>query len=131
MFDKVEYWLDLCNDDLRAAKNLFISKDYLWMGFICHQIIEKALKAAIVFKLNDIPPKDHRLLKLSALANLDDDLSEEQILFLSRLSPFQIEARYPSYKEKINAILTENYCAELLKETEEFLCWIKTRLMKL
>lgn len=130
MFDKVEYWLELCNDDLRAAKNLYKSKDYLWMGFICHLIAEKALKAAIASMTNKVPPKDHKLLKLAALANLDNDLSDEQELFLGKLSPLQIEARYPSYKERIAATLTKDYCNELLKETEEFLCWIKTRLGK-
>jgi len=130
MFDKVEYWLELCNDDLRAAKNLFASKDYLWMGFICHLIAEKALKAVIASITTEVPPKDHRLLKLAALANLDEDLSEKQEILLGKLSPLQIEARYPSYKEKIAASLTEGYCNELLNETEEFLCWIKTRLEK-
>jgi len=48
MFDKVEYWLELCDDDLKTAKNLLISKDYLWMSFICHLITEKAIKAVIV-----------------------------------------------------------------------------------
>ena len=47
MQNKVEYWLELCNDDLRAAKNLLASKDYLWMSFICHLIVEKAIKAVI------------------------------------------------------------------------------------
>ena len=98
MFDKVAYWLELCDDDLRAAKNLLASKDYLWMGFICHLIAEKALKAAIANTTSEVPPKDHRLLKLAALANLDGDLSEAQETLLGKLSPLQIEARYPSYK---------------------------------
>lgn len=130
MFDKVEYWLELCNDDLQVAKNLLASKDYLWMGFICHLIAEKALKAAIANVTSEVPPKDHRLLKLAVLANIDSDLSDEQETLLGKLSPLQIEARYPSYKEKIAAILTESYCKELLKETEEFLCWIKIKLGK-
>jgi len=129
LIDKVTYWLELCNDDLRAAKSLHASKDYLWMGFICHLIVEKALKAAMASTTDEIP-KTHHLLKLANMANINDDLSEVQKNLLSKLMPLQIEARYPEHKAKIAATLTSNYCTDLLKETEEFLCWIKTRLEK-
>jgi HEPN domain-containing protein len=79
---------------------------------------------------NEAPPKDHRLIKLAALAQIEDDLSEKQMALLDKLQPLQIEARYPSYKEKIVATLTPNYCKVLLEETEEFLCWIKSKLEK-
>jgi len=69
-------------------------------------------------------------LKLATLAQIDDELSEEQVALLAKLQPLQIEARYPSYKERIAATLTPEYCKELLRETEEFLCWIKSRLEK-
>jgi hypothetical protein len=32
MFDKAVYWIELCDDDIKVANNLFASKDYLWMG---------------------------------------------------------------------------------------------------
>ena len=130
MFDRVAYWIELCEDDIPVAKNLFSSKNYLWMGFLCHLIVEKALKAVIANITNDAPPKDHRLIKLATLAQIDDELSEEQVALLAKLQPLQIEARYPSYKERIAATLTPEYCKELLRETEEFLCWIKSRLEK-
>ena len=129
MIDKVDYWLELCDDDLRAAKSLLASKDYLWMGFICHLIAEKALKAAVANVTDEIP-RIHQLLKLANLAKLNDDLSESQKDLLSKLMPLQIEARYPEQKARIAATLTNDYCAKLLKETEEFLCWIKVRLGK-
>ena len=130
MLDKVDYWLDLCDDDLRAAKSLFASKDYLWMGFICHLIAEKAIKAVVASVTDEIPPKIHHLLKLANMANLSDDLNEEQKNLLSRLMPLQIEARYSEHKARIAATLTSSYCANLLKETEAFLCWIKAWLGK-
>ena len=129
IIDKVNYWLELCDDDLRAAKNLLASKDYLWMGFICHLIAEKALKAALA-NVTDEVPKIHHLLKLANMANINDDLSESQKNLLSKLMPLQLEARYPEHKAKISATLTGDYCADLLKETEGFLCWIKVRLEK-
>jgi len=130
MFDNAAYWIELCDDDIPVAKTLLQSKDFLWMGFICHLIAEKALKAVIANITDDVPPKDHRLIKLATLAQIDDELSEEQVALLAKLQPLQIEARYPSYKERIAATLTPDYCKVLLEETEDFLCWIKSRLNK-
>jgi HEPN domain-containing protein len=128
MHSKTDYWLELCDDDIRAAKNLLASKDFMWMGFICHLVAEKAIKAAIADFTDEVPPKIHHLPKLADKANIYTDLNDAQKSLLGKLTPLQIEARYPEYKEKLAATLTENYCAELLKETEAFLCWIKTRL---
>jgi len=68
---KVNYWLELCDDDLRAANNLLASKDYLWMGFICYLIAEKALKAAMASITGEVP-KIHHLLKLSNMAQVSN-----------------------------------------------------------
>jgi HEPN domain-containing protein len=130
MFHNADYWIELCDDDIPVAKDMLKCKNYLWMGFICHLIAEKALKAVVADVTSEAPPKDHRLIKLAALALIEDDLSEKQITLLAKLQPLQIEARYPSYKERIAATLTLDYCKELLAETEEFLCWIKSKLEK-
>ena len=129
MFNKVDYWLEMCDDDLKAAKVLYDSKNYLWMGFICHLIAEKALKAAVASITDDVPPKIHDLPKLASLANITD-LSEKHIKLLRNLMPLQIEARYPQYKDRVKDILSHEYCTRLLNETEDFLCWIKARLEK-
>ena len=130
MFDKTEYWLELCDDDIPVAKALLESRNFLWMGFICHLIAEKALKAVVANVKNEVPPKNHQLTKLAKLAQIDDELSDAQVDLLAKLQPLQIEARYPSYKERITATLTPEYCKELIKETEAFLCWIKLKLSK-
>ena len=130
MFDKMAYWLELCDDDLKTAKNLLISKDFLWMGFLCHLIAEKALKAVIANITDEAPPKTHDLPKLADKAGITN-LSDVHKKLLNKLTPLQIEARYPEYKEKLKATLSQEYCIQLLKETEEFLCWIKQKLGKL
>jgi len=77
MFDKAAYWIELCDDDIPVAKTLLQSKNFLWMGFICHLIAEKALKTVIASVTGDVPPKDHKLIKLAELAQIGDELSEE------------------------------------------------------
>jgi len=128
--DKVQYWLDLCVDDLATAKVLLESKRLLHMGFFCHMIIEKALKALIVDRTDEIPPKIHDLQKLAVCGEIFNNLSEEQLAFIDKLTPLQIEARYPEHKEKIASALTVEACQNILTETEVFLCWIKRQLEK-
>lgn len=130
MNDKVQYWLDLCVDDLATAKVLLESKRLLHMGFFCHMIVEKALKALIVDRTDEIPPKIHDLQKLAVRGEIFDSLSEEQFALIDKLKPMQIEARYPEHKEKIASALTVEACQSILTETEAFLCWIKRLLEK-
>jgi len=99
-------------------------------GFICHIIAEKALKAAIASITNEAPPKSHDRPKLADRANIHGDMPVNYKTLLNKLTPLQIEARYPEYKEKIAAILTESYCEKLLEETKGLLCWIKEKLEK-
>ena len=131
MFDNVEYWLELCDDDLKTANVLLENKQYLWMGFVCHLIAEKAIKAIIASKTSEIPPKIHKLDKLAEMGGVYDVLSEAQQDLLDKLTPLQIEGRYPEYKERMNVLLTQQYCRQLFVETEGFVCWIKKRLKKL
>ena len=131
MLDNVEYWLELCDDDLKTAQVLFDAKQYLWMGFICHLIAEKAIKAVIASKTNEVPPKTHKLTRLAEIGGIYDNLSEIYQDLLEKLTPLQIEGRYPEYKERINARLTPLFCKQLMEETEDFLCWIKQQLEKL
>jgi len=125
---KAEYWQELCEEDLLTAKALFQSKRYLHMGFFCHLIAEKALKAVIAHKIDEIPPRIHDLDRLAVLSGISEGLSEEQLALLDKLTPLQIEARYPEYRAKIMRTLTPKVCEQLLTQTEEFLCWIKQQL---
>ena len=102
----------------------------LHMGYFCQLIAEKAIKVVIADKTGETPPRIHSLTRLAAISVIFDELTEKQIDLLKLLTPLKIEARYPENKEKINAALTKEFCETLLIETEEFLCWIKTKLGK-
>jgi len=128
MFDKVNYWLEMCDDDLITTKAMLDAGRLLWAGFICHLVAEKALKAVIANKTNETPPKIHNLRKLAEMGGIFGDLSEAQRGLLKKLMPLHIEARYPEYKQKIKETLTTEYCGDIFAETEAFLCWIKQRL---
>ena len=130
MFDKTEYWLILCDDDIPVAKTLLKTKNYLWMSFICHLIVEKAIKAVIAGKTGKEPKRIHDLVKLANQANIENELADSQLNFLEELTPYNIEARYASYREKMASKLSPEYCKGLMERTEEFVCWIRHLLDK-
>ncbi len=128
MNDKVSYWVEMSDYDFDTAKAMFETKRYLYVGFMCHQVIEKILKAYWSRVLDEPPLKIHHLSRLAAKSGLIDMLSEEQMEFVDNLEPLNIEARYPSYKEQLMRMLTANKCKELLERTNELRLWIKARL---
>lgn len=130
MNEGVKYWLSIANYDIETAKAMLKTERYLYVGFMCHQVIEKSLKAVISRDCNEgeIPPKIHDLSKLAIRAKLFSIMSEEQQNFIDDLNPLNIESRYPEYKDEIAAGLTKENCGELIKGTEAMLCWIKEQL---
>ena len=128
MLDKTLYWLDLAEYDFETAKAMLQTKRLLYVGFMCHQTIEKALKATVFQATGTAPPKIHNLIRLSELSGLREALSEEQREFLRYLNPMNIEARYAENKLRILEQLTLESCQEMIAQTEELLCWIKTQL---
>lgn len=128
MNEKVKYWIDLAEYDLETAKAMLDTKRYLYVGFMCHQTIEKGLKAVIA-KSGEFPPKIHNLDTLSDRANLTDKMTDEQIKFIVSINPLNIESRYPKYQEKINKMLTPEVCKKVIDGTEGLLQWIKEQLM--
>ena len=97
--EHIQHWIDSAENDLETANILFNSKKYEWCLFISHLVVEKAVKAVFVLNNdNKIPPKTHNLLKLAKKSNLH--LSNEQELLFKEISSFNIEARYPQYKQE-------------------------------
>jgi len=96
---------------------------------MCHQTIEKILKATFVTKFpNETPPYTHKLIKLAELTYLYEKMSQEQKDFIDTLEPLNIEARYPSIKDDLNSILSLKRCEFILNKTEGLYQWIKAKL---
>lgn len=125
---KVQYWIELAEYDLQTAEVMLETKRFLYVGFMCHQVIEKMLKGYFVYIKNETPEKIHNLMKLAKQSGLYDMLSEEQKNTLDRLDPLNIEARYPVEKEMLFKSLTHEKCLSILQMTKELYQWIKVRL---
>ena len=127
MNEKTSYWLEIAEYDLETAQVMLDTGRYLYVGFMCHQVIEKTLKAAVA-NIGGFPPKSHRLRMLAELAGIYDRMDETQRHFLNLLEPLNIEARYPSEKSRISSELNANRCRSIVKQTQEVYEWIKAML---
>lgn len=128
MNNKVEYWIDLARYDFETAKAMNESGRYLYVGFMCHQTIEKALKACIVEKKDENPPYTHNLTILAEKAGIYHEMTDDQKDFMDFLEPLNIAARYPTVKEKLLELLNTEKCSELIKRTEGELQWVMKKL---
>ncbi len=119
------YWIDLSEYDLKVAESLYEKGHYLYMGFMCHQSVEKMLKAIYVVKFNAAPPYIHKLDKLIELTGLKDAMSETQYDLIDELIPLNIQARYPVYKDEIYELIDDVRAEDILKKTGALILWLK------
>lgn len=127
-FDRIEYWIEIAEYDLETAKAMLKSKRYLYVGFMCNQVIEKILKAYFVKVNKAQPPYTHKLIRLAEECNLYKTMSDQQKNFIFEITPLNIEARYPTLKDEIAKVLNKQNCKKIIKETEEMVQWIKSKL---
>lgn len=126
--DKISYWIEVANEDLSLAEYIFKGGRWLYTAFMCHQAIEKTLKAYWVSKRDDEPPYTHSHIKLLNGCGLYGELTDEQLRFLDVMVPMNIEARYPDYKREVANSLNEKAALHILEQTKQFLQWIRQRL---
>lgn len=126
--DKVAYWLDIATNDLDTAEYLFKGGRWLYVVFMCHQVIEKTLKAYWTATHNDDPPYTHSHVKLLEGCGLMPELNEETLRFIAMMVPMNIEARYPQYKQDVAATLNKDKCRYILEQTRFIHQWILQKL---
>jgi HEPN domain-containing protein len=126
--DKVAYWLDIADYDMETAETLYNGGRWLYVAFMCHQVIEKTLKAYWCGTQSVEPPYTHNLTRLSEGCGLDSEMNEAQLDIIETLIPMNIQARYPEYKDQLARMLTQENCRKIIDETKALQQWIKNKL---
>lgn len=127
-FDQSSYWFEGAEYDLQTACAMLDTQRLLYVGFMCHQAVEKALKGVFVLRKPDEDlPYIHKLMRLANLSGISAEMSEEQLSLLDLLSPLNIEARYPVHKSRLMESLTAGRCEAMIKETEALYQWIRKK----
>jgi len=118
-------WWTQALADLEAARAILLIGQYYVCAFLCHQAAEKALKAVIIEKLRELPPKNHNLLRLGERLSLTEGLQAA----LRRLNPAYTNARYP---DAANGVPAEAFDEEMAQDhiaySERVVEWARKQL---
>lgn len=128
--ERVKYWIDIADYDLETAEAMYSTRRWLYVAFMCHQVIEKTLKAYWCGTMPDDPPYTHNHMRLADGCGIYEKMSDEQKDFLDLITNYNIEARYPEDKEALARTLTPQACRQMIDETRLLMQWIKDELTK-
>ena len=126
--EQVQYWLDIANYDLDTAEAMHQTGRWLYVAFMCHQVIEKTLKDYWCATRDDDPPYTHSHQRLTTGCGIYDEMSDDQRDFLDTITNYNIEARYPEDKEELTRTLTPQACRQMIDETKQMQQWIEEHL---
>ena len=113
----IKYWVEGAEESWKSAEALIAGGRYMMALFCWHLAIEKLLKAHWV-KDNeeDYPPRTHNLTFLhdQTQLNLPTEMQEE----LKVISFWNIEGRYPDYRNMVEKTATGDYIESKRKTIE-------------
>lgn len=113
--DRAYKWLDIVAEDLSVAEDLYKTGHWLYVGFMCHQVVEKTLKSYWCVCRDDDPPYLHAHDRIAKGCGLYTKMTEEQKDFLEGIKRLNIEARYQEYKDEVARTLNRESAAEILE----------------
>ena len=88
----------------------------------------KILKGYHVYQRNENPPYTHNLNYLAEKSKIYSKMAEDQKDFVDLLEPMNVEARYPTHKERLMESLNQQRCKEIIEKTESLYQWIRQQL---
>lgn len=120
-------WTESSEYDFETAKAMLKAKRYNYCIFMCHQAVEKLLKALIIFLNKEFPPKTHNLIIL--LEAIDQNPDKEMETIILKLNPHYMVSRYPDAAGgPSHKMYNEQIALEFLKETERVLEWLRQKM---
>ncbi len=122
--DIARKWLEQVYEDISTAEALYKTGHWLYIGFLCHQAVEKVVKAYWFACREDEPIYLHNHFRLLEGCGLKSELNDEQRRFIEIMSPMYIAGRYPEYKNQVARMLNEKGSAYLIEQTKQFKEWI-------
>ncbi len=123
---RIRYWTISAADDWKAVQRLFETRHYPQALFFAHLYLEKLLKALIVRRTGRDAPYGHGLRVLAEKAGLAP--TPDQVLFLSRVTEYNVRGRYPDWMFEFKKRCTRKFCQNELQEIERFGKWLRKEI---
>jgi hypothetical protein len=99
----------------------------LYCLFFSHLLLEKLSKAIWVKHSEEkFPPKIHNIVLLLEQANIV--ITNDQKKFFVMMNDFQLEGRYPDYKNKIYKLISKTETDEILLRVKQEREWLLKNL---
>ena len=119
----VKEWLDQADYDLKSAEIMLKGRSYVYVVFLCHLAVEKALKAMYTDQFQTEPPRIHNLNYF--VEHLELDLKQGFKNFLNQLSDLSVPTRYPDEIGKLAREYNAALSKSILTQSKEFVAWLK------
>lgn len=103
MREEISWWIKLAQRNLRRAEEALKVQDFPEAAFWCHQAVEFALKAYVLYR-GMLPHRTHNLMRLLRQADLEDAFPTHE---LAELSPYYSISRYPDVFEGVPEVEEE------------------------
>jgi len=126
MDEATDNWIKSSDYDIKTASALLKSKRYVYVVFMCHLSVEKALKALVVEETREMPPKTHDLGRLADLAGIV--VPERHQAIVTHLKEASVPTRYPEDMSKLVKHYNKAAAERYLAETKGLLKWIRARI---
>jgi HEPN domain-containing protein len=119
----IDYWHNEAEKNWETANWLLKGKQYQMLLFVWHLVIEKLLKAHWTNNNESTnPPRTHNLVILLRETKLE--IPEEYELLLPVINAWNIEGRYPDYKQNLFEKTTESYILQKMNQITELKQWL-------
>lgn len=123
MLKATENWLAQVDYDLATAEHMLNTGRYIYVIFMSHLALEKALKALVTEETQKLPPRTHNLIDLAQRAKLVP--SQEHRDFIGKMNDASVVTRYPDDLSRIVSQYPESVAREYWEKTKEVIAWIR------
>ena len=122
-------WLQSMEYDLKTVSTLLKDRKYIYVVFMCHLAIEKALKAVLSEMFKELPPYTHNLNRLIELGNIK--LPHKHQDFINKINLQSVPTRYPEDFKKLSKEFNKKIAEDYLKQTRGVITWLKQNIPQL
>ena len=122
-------WLQSMEYDLKTVSTLLKDRKYIYVVFMCHLAIEKALKAVLSEMFKELPPYTHNLNRLIELGNIK--LPHKHQDFINKINLQSVPTRYPEDFKKLSKEFNKKITEDYLKQTRGVITWLKQNIPQL